>query len=116
MKFENILPLMREGKVGVDKYGNEWMTDEKDFFLYGSTWYKTTPSTDTILGEWTIKKGPKKIKVWDWASFKRTGSSGSPAHVLHGATEEQFRKSFRPFWGEEYYKLEGTEREVEVSE
>jgi len=65
MRFEDVLPLMRGGMIGIDRDGTEWMTSGNDFFKYGSTGCETNLSTSIILGEWNVKEGPK-LYQWIW--------------------------------------------------
>lgn len=74
MKFEEVLPLMREGKIGIGEDGVEWRLLNGSFYYFNRNanewWLSEAPSALRILREWTIKEEPK----YQWL-FRYKGES-----------------------------------------
>jgi hypothetical protein len=63
MKFEEALPLLREGKSVFDKDGWEWKYEGERFtyshksgwtYSYKSGWLEYAMTAEKIMGEWTM--------------------------------------------------------------
>jgi hypothetical protein len=123
MKFEEVLPLMRDGKIGIDPFGSEWKMNNPDLLSYRCKNGAWMPCIYLgVGGEWTIKESPKKVRVWDWA-FYDDSKDPTTYNVTFkcGWSEEQvkgfiskLRMNGDGSWRLQR-KIEGTEREVEVS-
>ncbi len=104
MKFEDVFPLMREGKWGVDKRGVIWRMKNGSFHFHTpfNQWYAAHIDTDPLLGEWDIYSKHE----YQWL-YRRKGEKKWRLCEYTAPTEEDLRSTFSPPEKFEFRRIEG---------
>jgi hypothetical protein len=103
MKFEEVLPALREGKkVSNKKWYGEW--DSKDIIIVLSEGDVTALLFDE---EWEVVEDYEDVEVWDWVVY----GNGPHAEVHRGKTNAEMQwVIWRNILPCKMSKLEGTQR------
>ena len=112
MKFEEVLPKMREGKIGkvgeylfkLSEYGLIWKKSH-------SSWTRHPRMLEEFLerDDWSLE--PIKVKKWQWVFGSDAEIQAAPAVYLTEEKAEKYRVAYEYDWMEriDHTMIEGEE-------